>query len=382
MAQPSPLLPVENAPGIYRRGTRYVVRWRHRGRQQQRSFRTLTEAKAFKAKAATGESAPTSAITLVSYAGKWLDEYTGRTSYGLRDSTRESYRDAINRVVVPYFKRTAPTLKLRDVKPKDLRAFIDHCAAMTVPYGEPDPETGSKLRRPIAAATVRRYFAPLRALLATAYEDGLIAANPAAGLRVIVPGERQRRVKRMSPEQTRALLAEIPTEHADMTYLMAATGLRIGETLALTWGDLGRDEDGRPVLTVRTSKTAAGERTIPLSPETLRRLTKRRAEVAVNGHDAPMFASAYGTPLEAHNFRQRVFKPAAKRAGVPWATPHSLRHGMASLIADRGYSPAKIAAHLGHADGGVLALRTYVKPEAIDSLTFVDEALSGATETV
>jgi hypothetical protein len=54
-----------------------------------------------------------------------------------------------------------------------------------------------------------------------------------------------------------------------------------------------------------------------------------------------------------------------------------LRHGMASLMAERGESPAQIAAHLGHADGGVLALRTYVHPDAIDSLDFVDEALGG-----
>jgi integrase len=62
--------------------------------------------------------------------------------------------------------------------------------------------------------------------------------------------------------------------------------------------------------------------------------------------------------LDAHNSRRRIFKPAAERAVVPWATPQMLRHGLASLMAERGYSRAQIAAHLGHADGGVLALRT------------------------
>jgi hypothetical protein len=47
---------------------------------------------------------------------------------------------------------------------------------------------------------------------------------------------------------------------------------------------------------------------------------------------------------------------------------------MASLMAERGYSPAQIAAHLGHADGGVLALRVYVHADAIDTPAFVDEA--------
>ena len=48
--------------------------------------------------------------------------------------------------------------------------------------------------------------------------------------------------------------------------------------------------------------------------------------------------------MDDHNYRRRVFKPAAKRAGVPWATPHKLRHGMASLMAEHGYGAADIAA--------------------------------------
>jgi hypothetical protein len=50
---------------------------------------------------------------------------------------------------------------------------------------------------------------------------------------------------------------------------------------------------------------------------------------------------------------------------------------MASLMAERGFSPAQIAAHLGHPDGGVLALRTYITTQPIDSPEFVDDALCG-----
>ena len=63
-------------------------------------------------------------------------------------------------------------------------------------------------------------------------------------------------------------------------------------------------------------------------------------------------------------------------AGVPWATPHKLRHGMASLMAERGYGAADIAALLGHADGGVLALKTYIHPK-VRAVDFVDDVLSG-----
>jgi integrase len=361
MAEPSSRrLEPTTYPGIYRKGNRYVVVWRHRGKQHKRSFRTLTEAKRHKAQTATGDTAPTSRESFVAYAERWMDGYTGRTSKGLAESTRASYADAVDRIIVPYFRRRHPSLRLDELAPSDLRAFIAHLA-----------------ERGLAPASVRRHFAPLRAMLATAYEDGLLTRNPAQGLRVIVPGERARRPKRLTPEQTRQLLAAMPAEHADLAYLMAATGLRIGEALALTWRDLDRDDVGRPVLHVRRSKTEAGLRVVPLSPETARRLTRRRAEVEHATEDAPMFASAFGTPIDAHNFRRRVFRSAAQAAGVPWATPHTLRHGMASLMAERGFSPAQIAAHLGHADGGVLALRTYIRTETIDTPSFVDEALSG-----
>ncbi|MGZ4320608.1 MAG: tyrosine-type recombinase/integrase [Solirubrobacteraceae bacterium] len=84
-----------------------------------------------------------------------------------------------------------------------------------------------------------------------------------------------------------------------------------------------------------------------------------------------------GTPIESHNWRQRVFNPAAERAGVPWATPHKLRHGLASLMANQGHSAARIAAHLGHADGGVLALRTYIHADPLEDASFIDDAFSG-----
>ena len=41
---------------------------------------------------------------------------------------------------------------------------------------------------------------------------------------------------------------------------------------------------------------------------------------------------------------------------------HSLRHSAASFLAAEGVPASDIAAQLGHADGGALALRVYVHP--------------------
>ncbi len=349
---------VAHHPGIFRKGERYLVAWRHNGRQRARSFRTLSEATRFKAQTVAGDTQPTSREPFKRYAARWLETYRGRTGRGLSETTRETYADALTRVAVPYFG----TARMDEIDPPMVRDYIAHLA-----------------RKGLSPATVRRYLAPLRALLATAYEDGVIRTNPAAGVRVVVADHRSSRRRRLTLEQTRALLAEMPSDHADLAYFLAATGVRISEALAARWGDLEQDSTGRPVLAVPKSKTPSGERILPLSPQTVRRLLRRRADSTFASDSDAIFPSDAGTPIEPHNYRRRVFRPAARRAGVPWATPHALRHGLASLMVERGYSPAQIAAHLGHADGGVLALRTYVHADPIDVADFIDDALTGGT---
>lgn len=274
----------------------------------------------------------------------------------MSERTRESYRDQIGRLAIPFFGRTP----LAKIGPRLLGEFIAHLAA-----------------KGLAPASVRRAYAPVKAMLATAYDQELLKRNPAAGVRVVVADNRIRQPKRLSASQTRELLAAMPAEHADLAYFLAATGCRISEALAARWGDIAPDAAGRPSLTIPKAKTPSGERMIPLSPQTVRQLTRRRAQARDAKDDDAIFPSADGTPLDPHNYRTRVFRPAATRAGLPWATPHKLRHGLASLMAAQGFSPAQIAAHLGHADGGVLALRTYVHADPLDAVDFIDQALGG-----
>ena len=49
---------------------------------------------------------------------------------------------------------------------------------------------------------------------------------------------------------------------------------------------------------------------------------------------------------------------------------------MASLMAERGDGAADIAALLGHADGGLLALKTYIHPK-VRAVDFVDDVVAG-----
>ena len=55
----------------------------------------------------------------------------------------------------------------------------------------------------------------------------------------------------------------------------------------------------------------------------------------------------------------RVFKPAARRAGVPWAGFHTLRHTCATLLFRRGLNAKQVQVWLGH-HSPAFTLATYV----------------------
>src|SRR5262245_56053958 len=93
-------------------------------------------------------------------------------------------------------------------------------------------------------SAVRLAVAPLRALLATALEDGLIRSNPAAGLRLATravdtddEGDAGTE-KALTEDELRRLIASIPEPHRPFVRFVAATGTRISEAVAVRWGDV------------------------------------------------------------------------------------------------------------------------------------------------
>lgn len=83
------------------------------------------------------------------------------------------------------------------------------------------------------------------------------------------------------------------------------------------------------------------------SPRRLREL-RLRSPYSLDHH--PVFASIRGTHIDAPNWRNQAWNPASEAAGLPWATPHTLRHSLASLLLENGPTIEQIAAWLGHED--------------------------------
>jgi integrase len=374
-AHPTPLsgdrsasLQRTDTPGVYRRGDKYVAVWRDGGRQRKRTFATLTNAEEAKAAHERGDRAPTARARFDDYAAEWIETYRGRTRRGLTRSTRGDYRRSLELYAIPHFARRP----LAALTPRDIRGYIDHLELL----GQ-------------AASSVRKNFAPVRALLATAVEDGVIAANPASVIRVVGArsgwDEPERRA--LTRQELAAFFAALPADCVPLFQLLVQTGLRISEAVGLTWGDLDL-EAPTPLLSVRRQiyrghvgppKTRYGRRTIPLSRGTAALLSEMRDASRYGRDTDPVFATPRGTPLDVSNLRRRVLRPAAQRAGLEALGFHVFRHTCASLLFDAGRNLKQIQEWLGHHDPGI-TLSTYVHliDKGLGDADFFDDAIMAA----
>lgn len=375
-----------DVPGVYRRGRRYVAITRYRGRLVKSYHRTKSEAKEAKARRDSGER-PTAREPFASYAERWVAEYRGRTAKGLAPTTREDYAYLIREYAIPFFGRKA----VGDIGPLDVKRFIEHLATLTQKRRRrlPDGRVASVRDRSaplLSSASIRRILAPLKALLAEAYELELLPSNPAR-VRVVIPGERstRRAPKVMTTDEVAAVLRELSDRDRLLFTFLSRTGVRISEALGAKWKDIEQTDDG-PVFYIRRqyyrgelreeAKTDAGSRGVALLPSVMRDLLRHRTTTRYSVADDPIFPTITGMHQDAHNVRNRL-RPAAKAAGVPWVTPHVFRHSLATELRDRGYDASVIARVLGHTDEA-FTRRVYIHTRDVPRFDDLDEGAGAA----
>jgi len=217
----------------------------------------------------------------------------------------------------------------------------------------------SEQGRRLADSTVANIVNPLRAALATAKREGLIRHNPAQGL--ALPhreqiADEEDEVKFFTREQLSAILAMAPERHRPLFELLATSGLRISEALALQRLHLQLDTD-EPEVCIRRAivrerieapKSRHGRREVRL-PESL--AAKLRAHLSAQPDQdstALAFPNESGEALDPNNLRRRVLKPLVKGVDAPWAGFHTFRHTFASIHLSQGTNLLQLSRALGH----------------------------------
>ncbi len=156
----------------------------------------------------------------------------------------------------------------------------------------------------------------------------------------------------LTPVQVQNLAYVLREPVRSFTLLLVLTGLRVGELLALRWGNV--DLNVRLLRVVETvydghfdkPKTKRGMRTIPIGADTVEILARLRP-VAVETR-ALVFAKSDGTPLDRWNLLRKHLKPAAKKLGLSGVTWHLLRHSHATMLDVVGTPIGTMQSLLGH----------------------------------
>lgn len=114
---------------------------------------------------------------------------------------------------------------------------------------------------------------------------------------------------------------------------------------------------------LRRPKTESGIRSVPLFASVdaaFRELAARAVERGRYGPDELVFGSMRGTPLQPSNFRQRVWDPALRLAGLEGESYrfHDLRHTCVSRLVAAGADVKLVQAVAGHANP-LITLKRY-----------------------
>jgi integrase len=170
----------------------------------------------------------------------------------------------------------------------------------------------------------------------------------------------------LTHEQAARLVSCLHGQYSTLAALMLSTGLRIGEAAGLTWR---RIDFAAGVITVQESwsrehgyqspKTRRGVRTVPLPAALVSPLSALRGEA---DPDCPVFVTQAGNPIDKRTTASKILKPAAKRAGVPWCSWHTMRHTF-STWTDASLTESERMRLLGHTSAGMTARYTHPEME-------------------
>ena len=274
----------------------------------------------------------------------------------VRPTTYSSYESHVNHHIIPRIG----SLALQQLTAAQINLLYGRLLA------EPGP-TG----RMLSPSTVRRVHATLHRALKDAVRWGKIARNPVDGADPPRALGFDREMTVWSAGHLKTFLAsQREAELYPLWLTLATTGMRRGEALGLTWKDLDLDcghvriqrtriTNGYETL-LSAPKTRKGRRLVALDPATTaalralrtRQIRRHLAQGASWEEGALIFVREDGQPLHPARVT-KLFRAAAKKAGLPVIRLHDLRHTYATLALVSGVHPKVVSERLGHANIGI-----------------------------
>lgn len=214
-------------------------------------------------------------------------------------------------------------------------------------------------RQALARRTLARKLSSLRSFFWYLCRTGVLPANPAEGVSAPRP---QPEAPAFVAETDMDRLLSLPDTATDLGLrdralleLLYATGMRVGELVALTPGHLDLCEGW-----VTTPGSAGQQREVPLGARAMAALAEylarsrpalaaRAAEPADAGlRGQPLFLNRWGTALTDRSVRRLLQGYMERLAGLARVTPRAIRHSFAVHLLSRGADLRAVQEMLGH----------------------------------
>ncbi len=268
----------------------------------------------------------------------------------------------------------------REAYARDLQQWLGFLRRLGL---EPEEATPLTLRRFLAQlatlgyarSSMARKAVALRSFYAYLEKTGrLLGPDPARFLKV---GGISRALPRvLSRADVERLLEEAGREGGILAFLERAlleflysTGARVSEAAGLDLADLDLERG-----LVRLKGKGRKERIVPMGDVAADRLREylqsaRPLLAARAGYTGGrVFLGPRGLPLSPRGVR-RVMERAARRAGVA-ASPHTLRHSVATHLLEGGMDLRTLQEFLGHAEVDTTQVYTHVSKERLREVYF------------
>lgn len=325
------------------------------GKTQKEVLNKLTEARN---KQNTGRVIDPVKITLGEFLDLWLQEFKKPI---LRPSTYESYEYIIRLHIKP----SLGNILLKDLKPEQVQIYYNQ----KLKNGRVDKST----RPDLSVRTIRYIHTILKQALEQAVKNQYIDKNIAS--LTSIPPKKKKEVRVLSVEEQKHFLEHLCNIRLRAAFQLAlASGVRLGELLALQWSDINFEEgtihitkslrriktfdknsSTKTAIIFQEPKTESGKRYIPIPPSILLSLKehkkKQNEEKLLLGEcymdNNLVFCTEFGKPLEPRNFT-RLFYSITKKSNLEGVNFHALRHTYATRLLEANEHPKVVQELLGH----------------------------------
>lgn len=300
-------------------------------------------------------------ISLETYIRAWMKDF----KFGaLKPSSYDRLEKTIENQIIPYIG----SIQLQSLTASDIQSLLTKLKVTGKSY-----------------STVKKTYDCLNAVLlhATINED--VVKNP---MLLVTPPKQStfapKQIRYFTDKEAAAITEESKREYSTgrLVYpygfayiLMLNTGIRMGELIGLEKEDFNRErrtlhiqrnvqaikarnEDGSirggRELSVSSTKTYSGDRTIPLNDNAVNALER----ILLNNASPYIVCTANGGRVPPERL-ERTFYRVLRNAGISKTGTHSLRHTFASMLFEDGVDIKTVSSLLGHASIQI-TLNTYI----------------------